>query len=432
MFTLCSFLARRHTLTSFLSSTASSYSFAVTNVYAPSDHRDTPAFLHDLQELATHIHGNWALAGDFNLTRGREENSNGTSHTSLCTAFNDTIDHLGLIDLPLLDRLFTWSNHRGSPTLARLDRVLFNVQMRSTFPNSSLSSLPKPTSDHTPIQLQMSTSIPKRNMFRFENAWLKNPDYLPSVLANWAPGERPDAAAALAHSLKAVTYASKVWSRRKPSPPSLPSNYKFVIYLLDVLEEYRYLSAGEQVLSRACQDRLALFLREQAAYWKQRGKYRAMREGDANTKFFHAQATQRMRGNNIRSLLVDGELLCSHHEKTAALTGHLRTLLSARAANQTAVDLAMLYSGMDRVDGSALTVPFTDQEAQAAIRSMNKSSSPGPDGFGPSFYAATWQNRRACDHGLGPGVPAWIRRARAHQQGLCCHDPQAHSSRDAM
>ncbi|RCV30905.1 hypothetical protein SETIT_6G133200v2 [Setaria italica] len=149
-FTATSSLLQRHSLTVFLSSTASDYSFAVTNVYAPSNRNDSPAFLVELRALATHIPGCWLLAGDFNLTRSAADNSNGSFHSPLSTAFNSTIDHLSLIDLPLLDRLYTWSNHHQTPTLARLDRVLFNVSMNTTFPNSFLRSLPKPTSDHTP------------------------------------------------------------------------------------------------------------------------------------------------------------------------------------------------------------------------------------------------------------------------------------------
>lgn len=100
-------------------------------------------------------------------------------------------------------------------------------------------------------------------------------------------------------SLKAVWCASNAWARRKRAPPTLLQNCKFVIYLLDVLEEGCCLFASEILLPRDCQDRLALVMRERAAYWKQRGKYRAIREGDANNNFFHEQATQRLHRNNI-------------------------------------------------------------------------------------------------------------------------------------
>ncbi|XP_072147490.1 uncharacterized protein [Setaria viridis] len=197
-------------------------------------------------------------------------------------------------------------------------------------------------------------------------------------------------AAAAVWALKAVRCTSKVWARRKRAPPSLLPNCKFVIYLLNVLEEGRQFSAGEIQLCRECQDRLELALRERAAYWKQRGKCRAIREGDANTRFFHTQATHRLRRNNIRALTVDGIVVSSHHDKTTTLTGHLQELLLARAADTGAVDYSNLYATSARVDNRPLLQPFTETEAQKAVRAMNKSSLPGPDGFGPAFYAAAW------------------------------------------
>ncbi|MFS9531530.1 hypothetical protein Q6247_25490, partial [Klebsiella pneumoniae] len=111
--------------------------------------------------------------------------------------------------------------------------------MNTTFPNSFLRSLPKPTSDHTPLQLSLSTSTPKTSLFRFENAWLKHPSFLPFILPAWHGSSTLGAAAAMVSSLKAVRCVSKSWARRNRRPLSIFPNCKFVIYLLDVFEEIR-------------------------------------------------------------------------------------------------------------------------------------------------------------------------------------------------
>jgi exonuclease III len=151
--TLTSFAMRSRSLTTCFSSTASDYSLSITNVYAPADHRDSITFLEDLEDVANAVSGDWALVGDFNLTLSEEDNSNGSVNVSLAEAFSNTIDRLALQDIPPLDRLFTWSNHRSSSTLARLDKVFFNTSMSLTFPNSFPTSLPKTTSDHVPLHL---------------------------------------------------------------------------------------------------------------------------------------------------------------------------------------------------------------------------------------------------------------------------------------
>jgi len=129
--------------------------------------------------------------------------------------FNDAVDELGLLELPLLDSLYTWSNKRATPTLARLDRAFVNNDHSLAFPSTHLTSLVRQTSDHKPLLVSMSTNIPKSQVFRFENAWLKNAQFLPEVLPAWhGNGSSSDAAGCLAGKLKSVREAAKHWARR--------------------------------------------------------------------------------------------------------------------------------------------------------------------------------------------------------------------------
>jgi len=113
-------------------------------------------------------------------------------------------------------------------------------------------------------------------------------------------------AGTLARRLKSLRAAAKVWSRRNRAPPAIIPNCKFIIQLLDSFEEVRPLSNDKIQVRQMSYERLALELKQRATYWKQRSKFRAMRESDSNTAFFHAHATGRMRRNAIRSLEVDG------------------------------------------------------------------------------------------------------------------------------
>lgn len=84
-----------------------------------------------------------------------------------------------------------------------------------------------------------------------------------------------DAAGILVARIKALQHAASTWSRKRRSTPTSLHNCSFIILLLDLFEETRTLSTGEQMLRKLCRDRAALFIKEQAAFWKQRGKYRA-------------------------------------------------------------------------------------------------------------------------------------------------------------
>jgi hypothetical protein len=72
--------------------------------------------------------------GDFNLIRTPHDNSTGNFNAAESNLFNGVINNLGLIEIPLFDRQFTWSNQQNPPILARLDRVLETGASRCQFP----------------------------------------------------------------------------------------------------------------------------------------------------------------------------------------------------------------------------------------------------------------------------------------------------------
>ena len=95
------------------------------------------------------------------MLRGAADKNQGHLDNHLCSLFNSTIDCLGVAELQLQDCLFTWSNMCSVPTLARLDRAFVNNSHTSSFPSTSHTTLPRKTSDHKPLLVSMSTSIPK-------------------------------------------------------------------------------------------------------------------------------------------------------------------------------------------------------------------------------------------------------------------------------
>jgi exonuclease III len=174
LFSLQNFFLKPHTLTTSLVCNATNLDFSITNAYGPSDHSGSLPFLRNLVDLLPLIPGPWILLGDFNLVRCAADKNNGQISNALCAAFNDTIQDLNISEVDLSDRLYTWTNKQPNPILARLDHVFTNSSLDSAFPFFNLSSLPRPTSDHTPLLLTLSTDLPKASFFRFENFWLLN------------------------------------------------------------------------------------------------------------------------------------------------------------------------------------------------------------------------------------------------------------------
>lgn len=68
----------------------------------------------------------------------------------------------------------------------RLDRALANVAWATKFPDTSLSSVTRTTSDHVPIRLAAATSIPRSMVFHLDRSLLNNTEFKEKVIANWA------------------------------------------------------------------------------------------------------------------------------------------------------------------------------------------------------------------------------------------------------
>jgi hypothetical protein len=183
--------------------------------------------------------------------------------------------------------------------------------------------------------------------------------------------------------------AAKTWSWRNRAPPQLIPNCKFIIELLDFFEEQRSLSSDELQARETCKHRLTSAIKERAAFWKQRSKFKAIKESDANTAFHHAQATVRHRSNKIRAVECQGQLFTNHDAKMTALSDFFASIIGQPGESTWHFHADTLYSNVSQ-PSQALVAPFADEEIKSALVSMNRNSAPGPDGFGPAFYVATW------------------------------------------
>ena len=87
--------------------------------------------------------------------------------------FNEAISKLGLVEIPLLGRQFTWTNKQAEPLLESLDWFFTSANWTLSYPNTLTKSLIMETSDHWPCIIEISTTIPAAKVFRFENYWLQ-------------------------------------------------------------------------------------------------------------------------------------------------------------------------------------------------------------------------------------------------------------------
>jgi mannosylglycoprotein endo-beta-mannosidase len=90
--------------------------------------------------------------------------------------------------------------------------------------------------------------------------------------------------------------------------------------VLDTLEEERPLYREEFNFRQIVKLHLEDLLLAECNYWKKRCTIRWIKQGEDNTKKFHAMATERFRRNNIAVLHdVDGNEITDHHAMASML-----------------------------------------------------------------------------------------------------------------
>lgn len=107
----------------------------------------------ELRRIRRNATGLWVVGGDFNVIRYANERLWGDTNDR--EEFNNLISDLHLIKVPMGDRLYTRSNMRERPSLAKLDWVFIYEEWDDKFGLPLAYSIRRPTSDHVPICLSL-------------------------------------------------------------------------------------------------------------------------------------------------------------------------------------------------------------------------------------------------------------------------------------
>lgn len=120
------------------------------------------------------------MGGDFNEIKNVEERKGCSRKDRGMRDFNNFMSKLEVSDLPMLGRQFTWSNSQDGARWSRLDRFMFNPEWLVKF-KFKLSGLPRVISDHCPVLLLEDEIDWGPRPFKFINAWILHPLFLPLV-----------------------------------------------------------------------------------------------------------------------------------------------------------------------------------------------------------------------------------------------------------
>ncbi|XP_015161207.1 uncharacterized protein [Solanum tuberosum] len=306
------------------------HAFMISFIYAKcKDHLRRP--LWDRLLFYANLDTPWCTIGDFNVITSIEEKLGGMPYNmNKSFEFISVLEPCGLTDLGYTGFPLTWCNQRDAQARVwkRLDRSMVNDKWLEVMPQTTIDHLSSVGSDHSPLLLELTkTNESHTKYFKFLNFWVENATFMKTVQQCWEKGVTGNPMWRLHQKMKRLTSTLSNWSK----------------------QEY-----GD------------IFIKE----------------GDGNTKYFHAL----MRGRRRRlEEWIQGEEQIA--QATCNYYQHIFTGYNDRIDERILWHIPTVVTP-DQND--MLQAMPTLEELRQVVFAMNPNSTAGPDGIGGKFFQACW------------------------------------------
>ncbi|XP_070014295.1 uncharacterized protein [Nicotiana sylvestris] len=267
--------------------------FVLTLIYAKCDAIERIELWDSLYAMARDMDAPWLVRGDFNVIWDEEEKFGGLLVSlNEIDDFRHCINTCNLFDLGFKGSIFTWWNGRAEEDciFKRLDRCLANVEFQQKFPGIEVQHLSKTGSDHSPIFLKCDIETPPiKKHFNFLNFWVEHATFKDVVKENWSADFSANPFILFNHKLKKLKKALSLWSKATFGDIFQKiASMEEVVMVHEVEFEANPTGMNRERLHKV-QAELIKCLALEEKYWQQKTGMTWFKEGDRNTKFFHAQ-----------------------------------------------------------------------------------------------------------------------------------------------
>ncbi|XP_048623608.1 uncharacterized protein LOC125592465 [Brassica napus] len=275
---------------------------------------------------------------------------------------------------------------RGATVRCRLDRAVGNEDWHEKFPHSAVKNMRLWGSDHRPVLADILTKpIRKYKKFKFDKRWLDNEELRQVILGGWKSPDLPPDASIMEH-ISSCRKALGEWRRQHNL-----NSAKQVEELKEKVESmYSNDDATPEEIAEELKE-LADALKAEELFWKQKSRVFWLREGDKNTKIFHALTKQRRARNKITQLLDGDENVVEDEEGLVAIaTSYFRQIFESSNPEEIEEALSEVSTTITGSINNDLAAPVTEWEVKLALFAMLPKKAPGPDGMTALFYQKFW------------------------------------------
>ncbi|KAL4181745.1 hypothetical protein AMTRI_Chr12g272610 [Amborella trichopoda] len=189
-----------------------------------------------------------------------------------------------LLDISAAGAKFTWSNNcLSNPIMTRLDRFLVNKAWAKLYPRGS------------------TRALPKLGYFKCELAWIMENALDELIKDAWNNNNAQSwSGYVVAKKVRGVKKEMMKWRKEHKV------NYKLKVD--ETLNKIKELDIKEWESGDSIDKELHEWIGADETYCKQRSRIKWLKEGDLNTKFFHATTNASKRTNSIQGIKLDGAM----------------------------------------------------------------------------------------------------------------------------
>ena len=372
---------------------SSDYRWRITGFYNhPETHKRYESW-NLLAFLNNQLHLPWLCLGDFNEILSMNEKFGGANRPQQqMDSFREIVNCCGFHDLGYCGPNYTWSNMQEgeSRICLRLDRALATLEWSARFERMKVYHLVDSTSDHYALLVTDSRARhrPRVRRFHFEAHWVKREDCKSIIEASWGFGVDLSTPKGIAENLRICAADLSRWNSAVYGQiPKKIHDKRNRLNALAMHEKDEDLSLEINRLRGELND----LLDDEEMYWGQKEKAHWLKEGDKNTKFFHAQASERRKQNTIVGIWDEQGRWCDDEESIAqAAISYFDNIYSSshpsRIAEVTEAIPSMVIDEMNE----SLIREFTGDEVVVALKQIHPNKASGLDGMSAVFFQKHW------------------------------------------